>query len=246
MQPKRGAAAARNEGIGAARGDWIAFTDADCIVHPLWLKHLASAALKTGCPAFGGRIVSLCRDPVIRDFLAHERVFDQQASLEGRLLPFPFINTANALFRRDALAAIGGFDEDFPAAAAEDVDLGWRLSEGGVAFAYAPDAWVGHCERERGVDIYGQFYRYGLNEVRLCWKHRDRFRADELSKHFWIRPLLYRHFWKAVWRWAIARASHPRRFWRLVILKELGHMAGKIEGSRQWPTLRYFRLWTHE
>lgn len=245
-QPKRGAAAARNTGIAAARGEWVAMTDADCIVHPVWLKNLVARAVREKSAAVGGRIITVCRDAVVRDFCAREGVLDQPAAIEGRLLPFPFVITANGLFRREALATVGGFDEEFADAAAEDVELGWRLGERGFALAYAPDALICHRQRERGVDIHAQFYRYGLSEVQLYLKHRHRFSPRDLSKHLWIRPLLYRHFWKAVWHWATARDLSSRQLWGLIVLKELGHMAGKLEGNRRWRTRRYFRLWTHE
>lgn len=245
-QPKRGAAAARNAGLASAHGDWIATTDADCVVHALWLKHLVAGAARNKCAAVGGRIITVCRDPVVRDFCAREGVLDQEAAIAGRLLPFPFAITANAFFRRDALASIGGFDEDFADAAAEDVDLGWRFGERGLGLAYAPDAWICHSQRERGADIHAQFHRYGLSEVRLYLKHRHRFSGRDLSKHLWIRPLLYRHFWKAIWLSMTSLQPASRHFWRLVMLKELGHMAGKMEGNRRWRTGRYFRLWTHE
>lgn len=246
VEPRRGAAAARNAGIAASGGEWIAVTDDDCVLHPLWLKHLVATALDGGHDAVGGRIVGDCDSGVVREFCAREGVLNQQGAVEGRLLPFPFIVTANGLYRREALTAIGGFDETFAEAAAEDVDLGWRLGENGVTIGWAPDAWVSHRQRERAVDVHGQYYRYGFNEVRLYLKHRHRFTRRELSRHLWIRPILYRHFLEALWRWATARQFNTRHLWRLVLLKELGHMAGKMDGHRRWGSWRYFRLWTRE
>lgn len=44
-QENKGASAARNAGLDAAAGDWIAFCDSDDMVAPKWLEHLVEKAV---------------------------------------------------------------------------------------------------------------------------------------------------------------------------------------------------------
>ena len=61
----------------------------------------------------------------------------------ARLAAAEFV-TANCFYRRDALAAAGGFDERFTAAWREDSDLFFTLLECGARLTHAPDAVVVH------------------------------------------------------------------------------------------------------
>lgn len=172
----RGPAAARNAGIAAAQHPIIAFTDADCKPAPGWLSALI-ARLEPPLAGVGGRLESARRGPV-EDVVAAIS-FDQQQAIESEL---PYVITANCLFRRAALEAIGGFDEAFPIAGGEDTDLGWRLVASGAQFAYANDALCLHDHPARLLDLLSQRMRYGYAMSLLWTKYRDSHLGPALAK----------------------------------------------------------------
>ena len=115
--PARGPAAARNAGWRAARAEWVAFLDDDVVPPPDWRARLADDVAAAGphVAATQGRIVV----PV------PERPTDWERNVVG--LEHAQWATADMAYRRDVLAAIGGFDERFPRAYREDADLGLRV-----------------------------------------------------------------------------------------------------------------------
>jgi histidinol-phosphate phosphatase family protein len=122
----RGPAAARNHGWRAVPGDvdWIAFLDDDVLVPEDWCAALAgdlAAADAAGLAASQAGIdVPLPGD---------RRPTDWERSTAG-LAGASWI-TADMAYRRDALVAVGGFDERFPRAFREDADLALRVQDTG-------------------------------------------------------------------------------------------------------------------
>src|SRR5262249_33466019 len=118
----KGPAAARNRGIERAAGDVILFTDDDTEPEPNWV-HRAYRALQTN-PAWiavGGVTVSRPFDPL----------YEHSIEEDG-----PAAWTCNVAYRREAIRQVGGFDERFPSAHAEDLDLAYRASAlGEIGFA---------------------------------------------------------------------------------------------------------------
>lgn len=76
----------------------------------------------------------------------------------------------NMAFRKDALAAIGGFDPRFRAAG-DDVDVCWRLQERGWTLGFSPAAMVWHHAR---------------NSIRAYWKQQRGYgRAEAVLERKW-------------------------------------------------------------
>jgi histidinol-phosphate phosphatase family protein len=121
--PGAGPAAARNFGWRASSADWIAFLDDDVVPDPTWLADLAAdlgSLSPSEAGSQGGLRVPL---PVRRPQTDWER------NVSG--LERAWWATADMAFRREALAAVGGFDERFPRAYREDADLALRLLDRG-------------------------------------------------------------------------------------------------------------------
>jgi glycosyltransferase involved in cell wall biosynthesis len=110
----RGASAARNTGIAAATGDWIALLDSDDEWEPEKLARQL-AALRAGPDAPAAASVT---GYVIRDYrTGEERVFAPQpndATLAALVWGCPLGVGSTLLARRAVFAEIGAFDADLP------------------------------------------------------------------------------------------------------------------------------------
>ncbi|MFL5827983.1 MAG: HAD-IIIA family hydrolase [Thermoleophilaceae bacterium] len=119
-----GPAAARNRGWRESRAEWIAFLDDDVVPEAGWKEHLAGdlCSAAPDVAAVQGRV----RVPLPEG----RRPTDWERNVAG--LEHARWATADMAFRRDALAAVGGFDERFPRAYREDSDIGLRLLDAGM------------------------------------------------------------------------------------------------------------------
>jgi GT2 family glycosyltransferase len=131
--PRRGPAANRNSAAAAAKGEWLVFTDDDCLPLVGWLRAYREA-IAPGCEVYEGK--TTC-----------------QAGLKSALQRAPanmtggYLWSCNMMISAKLFRETGGFDVNFPYAAMEDVDLRERLRDRGDRIVFTPDAVVDHPPR---------------------------------------------------------------------------------------------------
>lgn len=138
-----GPSAARNRGFRASTDPVILFTDADCIPEAGWAAALAGA-VEAGADAVKG-VYSSGGSRIVQR-LQQVEFEERYAGLEpGGAVDM--VDTYSSGFRRASLEECGGFDEHFPAADHEDVDLSYRMADRGMTLRFEPRARVRHEHR---------------------------------------------------------------------------------------------------
>lgn len=148
-----GFAAGNNRAFAECETEFVALLNPDAFPETDWLeKLLAAARARPDVAAFGCRqmvadvegVVDGLGDVYHLSGLVWRRGHERPLTAPD-LVPCEIFSpcAGAALYRREALAEVGGFDEDF-FCYVEDVDLGFRLRLAGYRSMYVPDAVVHH------------------------------------------------------------------------------------------------------
>lgn len=167
----RGPAAARNVGLASTESEIVALTDADCIADPNWLTELVKPYADAGIGGVGGAILAYDHPDrtAVEAFSAQHSPLVNYMSGEHEYLPHLY--TANASYRRELVARVGGFNARM--VTADDVDLSWRIQlQTGAKVGYAPGAIVRHQHRSTRLGLAKQYRQYGFGEILIDTMYR--------------------------------------------------------------------------
>jgi glycosyltransferase involved in cell wall biosynthesis len=180
---RQGAAAARNDGAGAARGEIILFIDADVIIPPDTFRKIEK---DLSDPAVSGVIGLL--QPVTRfeGFCSRYKNFYMHYTylkLPERVYVF---YTSIAAIRKDIFNSCGGFDTAYHGASIEDMDFGLRITEQGFQLVLDKSLQVEHLKKYGPATLLKTGFRRASGLVRIML--RDRLRRKKQRTYHTASP----------------------------------------------------------
>ena len=182
-QPHQGPAAARNLGIREAHGELVLFIGDDIIATPnllsehlAWHKqypeeHVAILGYVTWSP-------DIKVTPFMHWLENGGPQFKYWSIQNYQRVPYCHLYTANISFKRELLLKNGLFDEDFPYAAYEDTELGYRLNKRGLRIVYNKQA-VGYHHHPTNLDDAMKRIRRVAESRQIFWQKTGLGRAEE-------------------------------------------------------------------
>ncbi len=196
--------AALNRAISASTGEIIVRCDAHAELPPGYVRRAVAQLAATGAANVGGvqRAVgtTLMSRAIAMAMSSRLGVGDARFRYGGR--PGPVDTVYLGVFRRDALDAVGGFDETL--VRNQDYELNYRLRAAGETVWFDPELAVTYAPRPTLTGLARQYFDYGVGKRRMLRRHPDSLRWRQLAAPMLVAGLTLSAGAAATGRWRIA------------------------------------------
>jgi cellulose synthase/poly-beta-1,6-N-acetylglucosamine synthase-like glycosyltransferase len=162
----------RNRGFEVARGDIIAFTDADCIFDARWLRNSIKYFTDDDLVGGVGGVTLAPQDSSsfekAVDFLFHLAEIFQTTAHRRHSNSAKEVNDipgCNSLYRKSVLSKVMPVDENL--LTAEDVWMNLCIKNYGYKFILAPDVILWHYRRSSPKRFLRQIYRFAIGRMQV-------------------------------------------------------------------------------
>lgn len=237
-EPVPGLSRARNRGLAEAAARYVAFTDDDVQVDPLWLDGISAGFARD---PHAGCVTGLVPPAELEHPTQHyfDRRYTWAEAMEpcvydltnGRaaspLYPYSagvFGTGANFAVDRFLFAELGGFDEALGAGSlargGEDLDAFVRVLRAGRTLVYEPSALVWHAHRSDPAALRSQLFAYGMGLTAFLTKYAT---GRETSMDIWRRLPSGARRIRHMWAPAAISGPAPRS---LMLAEAMGLLAG--------------------
>ena len=180
VKRRAGPAAARNAGAKATNRSVVVFLGDDTIPAPdLVERHLAGhrrhPEREAAIVGFVGWHDSVARNRINTwlEWSGTQSWYDSLDPGGEQEVSHWHFYTSNVSVKRELLLECGGFDEDFPFAAFEDIECAIRLSQAGLRLFYEPSATCRHLHDYDWSALERRFAAMALSERLMVEMHPD-------------------------------------------------------------------------
>lgn len=174
VETEKGSYVSRNRGLEQAKGDYLAFTDSDCVPNSHWLRTGVDALLTNENLGLVGGDVELFAENESRPTIGEIYETIYAFPIEHYIHDKKFMPTCNLFTTRLVFDVVGVFSSDLLSSG--DQDWGQRVHRNGYNLLYLPELKIRHPARKLS-EISSKYQRVHRNYAMFRLQGRPRWHA---------------------------------------------------------------------